>query len=198
MIVFVSGGARSGKSAVAEDAVLEAAGTATPYYVATARVSDAEMAARVVRHQRSRGEGWVTLEAPLSLGPAIARVPDGGAALIDCLTLWASQVLYPQEGDVEGLTPEQALAELAECLSAACRRGIALVVVSNDLNEALLPDNADVWRYVDLLQRAHRLVAKRADSVLEVVAGQRIEWQCMEWNPVDGLAGMEETGDGSR
>ncbi|GAB2726942.1 bifunctional adenosylcobinamide kinase/adenosylcobinamide-phosphate guanylyltransferase [Halomonas garicola] len=177
MIVFVSGGARSGKSAVAEAAVLEAAGPATPYYVATARVSDAEMAARVARHQRSRGEGWVTLEAPLSLASAIARVPAGGAALIDCLTLWASQVLYPQKDNVEHPTPEQALAELAECLCAARRRGITLVVVSNDLNEALLPDSPEVWRYVDFLQRAHRLVAARADSVVEVVAGRRIEWK---------------------
>lgn len=181
MIVFVSGGARSGKSAVAEAAALDAAGGGLAYYIATARVSDDEMAARVARHQRSRGDGWVTLEAPIALASAIAQVPDGGAALIDCLTLWASQVLYPQEADTDRPTPKQALVDLAGCLDSARRRGVALIIVSNDLNEALLPDraneSADVWRYVEFLQRAHRLVARRADSVLEVVVGQCIEWK---------------------
>lgn len=194
MVVFVSGGARSGKSAVAEAAVRRAAGTTAPYYVATARVSDAEMAARVARHQRSRGEGWITLEAPLFLARAIARGPDGGAALIDCLTLWASQVLYPPEDDAGHPTPEQALADLHECLESARQRGVALVIVSNDLNEALLPgrsnENAEIWRYVDFLQRAHRLVSQRADSVLEVVAGQRIEWK-----PAGKTAGTEHKRD---
>ncbi|WP_017430122.1 bifunctional adenosylcobinamide kinase/adenosylcobinamide-phosphate guanylyltransferase [Vreelandella jeotgali] len=177
MTVFVSGGARSGKSAVAEAAVLDAAGEGLAYYIATAKVSDDEMAVRVARHQRSRGDGWVTLEAPVALASAIAQVPDGGAALIDCLTLWASQVLYPREADAMRPTPEQAMADLSGCLESARRRGMALIIVSNDLNEALLPDDPETWRYVAFLQRAHRLVARRADSVLEVVAGQCIEWK---------------------
>lgn len=157
-----------------------AAGTQTPYYIATARVSDGEMAARIARHRRSRGTGWATLEAPLWLTPAIKQVPGGGAALIDCLTLWASQVLYPQADDARHPSPEQALCDLAACIDAARRRAIALVLVSNDLNEALLPTDeasAETWRYVAFLQRAHRLVAGRADSVREVIAGQGVEWK---------------------
>ncbi|WP_311949380.1 bifunctional adenosylcobinamide kinase/adenosylcobinamide-phosphate guanylyltransferase [Halomonas piscis] len=193
MIVFISGGARSGKSAVAEAEVRKAAGATAPYYIATANASDAEMATRIARHRASRGLSWVTLEAPLALAPAIARVPDGGAALLDCLTLWASQVLYPQPPArpfmAEPVTPEQALADLGECLNAARRRGMTLAIVSNDLNEALLSDDAETWRYVAFLQRAHRLVARRADSVLEVAAGQPLEWK---------PASMRDRGDARR
>ncbi|GAA3907834.1 bifunctional adenosylcobinamide kinase/adenosylcobinamide-phosphate guanylyltransferase [Halomonas cibimaris] len=196
MLVFVSGGARSGKSAVAEAAVRRAAGEKPAYYVATANVSDGEMAERVARHRRSRGEGWVTLEAPLALASAIAQVPGGGVGLIDCLTLWASQVLYPPADSARHPTPEQALADLAACLEDARRRGVALVIVSNDLNEALLPTgdaSAETWRYVDFLQRAHRLVAGRADSVLEVVAGG-----CVEWKPESRAGSRPFQGDAKR
>lgn len=172
MIVFVSGGARSGKSDVAEQRVLSAAGSANGYYIATAQVYDTEMAARVARHQLSRSAKWLTIEAPLAIDQAIAQVPEGGAVLLDCLTLWASQVLYASE-----LSEEESLALLANALADARTRSVDVVIVSNDINEALPPTDAETWRYLAFLQRAHCWLAAEADSVLEVVAGCALEWK---------------------
>ncbi|MGM0858703.1 MAG: bifunctional adenosylcobinamide kinase/adenosylcobinamide-phosphate guanylyltransferase [Pseudomonadota bacterium] len=172
MIVFVSGGARSGKSDVAEQFVQRLAAGKPRYYIATASVYDGEMAERVARHQASRGTQWLTLEAPLAIDQAVAQVPDDHGALLDCLTLWASQVLYASD-----LSEEAGIALLASTLSDARARGVSLVVVSNDINEDLLPDNAETWRYVAFLQRLHVQLAAEADSVLEVVAGRAIEWK---------------------
>lgn len=177
MVVFVSGGARSGKSEIAEQQVVSAASNSPCYYLATADVYDDEMAERVARHRQSRqaqwqGVEWKTLEAPLRVDQAIANVPSGGAVLLDCLTLWASQVLY-----ASGLSEEEGLALLAETLADARARRVHLVIVSNDINEALPPSDTETWRYLAFLQRAHRCVAAEADSVLEVVAGCALEWK---------------------
>lgn len=177
MIAFVSGGARSGKSGIAEQQVVGAAGSSPCYYLATAEVYDQEMAERVVRHQQARdahGQAvrWLTLEAPLAIDQALAEVPDGSAVLLDCLTLWASQVLYASK-----LSEEEGLALLANMLADARARSLYLVVVSNDINETLPPTDTQTWRYLAFLQRAHRWLAGEADSVLEVVAGCAIEWK---------------------
>ena len=173
MIAFVSGGARSGKSAVAE-ALAQAWRSPGPgglVYLATARVGDDEMAARVARHRRQRGSGWLTLEAPVELATALDRVPSGASVLLDCLTLWASQVMFEA-----GLTEEEGRARLQQLIDSARRRAITLVVVSNDLNEDLPPQDALVWRYLAFLQRLHRDLAGQAERVIEVVAGCAIDW----------------------
>tara|TARA_R110002049_G_scaffold45754_1_gene133124 strand:- start:247 stop:798 length:552 start_codon:yes stop_codon:yes gene_type:complete len=177
MIVFVSGGARSGKSDVAEQQAVNAAGSSPCYYLATADVYDDEMAARVARHRQSRqGEWqsaqWETLEEPLAIDHALAKVPSGSAVLLDCLTLWASQVLYASE-----LSEEEGLSLLASALADTRERDLYLVIVSNDINEALPPTDAETWRYLAFLQRVHRWLAKEADSVIEVVAGCVIDWK---------------------
>ncbi|PMR71435.1 bifunctional adenosylcobinamide kinase/adenosylcobinamide-phosphate guanylyltransferase [Halomonas heilongjiangensis] len=174
MIAFVSGGARSGKSAFAERLAREwhHGRGGRRYYLATARASDSEMAARIARHRRERGDGWFTLEAPLALDAALARVEAGGTVLLDCLTLWASQWLYGGGGPAaEG---ERVLGEL---LARARGQSIALVVVSNDINEDLPPRDPEVWRYLAFLQRLHRQLAIEADRVVEVVAGLPIDWK---------------------
>lgn len=177
MIVFVSGGARSGKSDIAEQQVVEAAGSSPCYYLATAAVYDAEMAERVARHQQARSGDWqavrwITLEAPVDIDQALAEVADGSSVLLDCITLWASQVLYGSE-----LSDDEGMELLVRMLSDARTRSIYLVVVSNDINEALPPTDTQTWRYLAFLQRAHRSLAAEADSVLEVVAGCAIEWK---------------------
>ena len=180
MIVFVSGGARSGKSEIAEQQVAKAADSSPCYYLATAEVYDAEMAARVARHQQSRQTSqqmqqsvqWKTLEEPLAIDQALAKVPNGSAVLLDCLTLWASQVLYASE-----LSEQAGLSLLARALADARARSLHMVIVSNDINEALPPADAETWRYLAFLQRAHCWLAKEADSVIEVVAGRAIEWK---------------------
>lgn len=180
MIVFVSGGARSGKSDIAEQWVVNAAASSPCYYLATAEVYDEEMAERVARHQQTRNSQsetvqWITIEAPLAIDQALVEVPDGSAVLLDCVTLWASQVLYASK-----LSEKEGLALLANALAEARARGLYLVIVSNDINEALPPTDAETWRYLAFLQRAHCWIAAEADSVLEVVAGCAIKWKHQE------------------
>ena len=122
MIAFVSGGARSGKSAVGEELARawrppESGGLV---YLATALVSDDEMATRVARHRRERGEGWMTLEAPLEIADALDRVPVGASVLLDCLTLWASQVMF--EAGLEEAAGRRMLRQL---IDSARRRRLA-------------------------------------------------------------------------
>ncbi|OJA04842.1 bifunctional adenosylcobinamide kinase/adenosylcobinamide-phosphate guanylyltransferase [Halomonas sp. QHL1] len=185
MIVFVSGGARSGKSQIAEQRAVSAAGSSPCYYLATAEVYDDEMAERVARHRQSRQEQWQnvqwkTIEAPLRIDQAIAKVPDGSAVLLDCLTLWASQVLYASELSEE-LCEEEGLVLLANALADARARSVHLVIVSNDINEALPPTDAETWRYLAFLQRVHRWLAAEADTVLEIVAGSVLTWKDKQW-----------------
>jgi adenosylcobinamide kinase / adenosylcobinamide-phosphate guanylyltransferase len=177
MIAFVSGGARSGKSGVAERLVgdFQRRRGGPRVYLATARASDDEMAARIARHRRERGAGWLTREAPLALSEALEGVPDGASVLLDCLTLWASRALYEA-----GYDECDGLAQLTALLAEARARHIALVVVSNDLNEDLPPRDAETWRYLAFLQRLHRRLAAEAERVIEVVAGVPIEWKAPE------------------
>ncbi|QFT85795.1 Bifunctional adenosylcobalamin biosynthesis protein CobP [Halomonas sp. THAF12] len=174
MIAFVSGGARSGKSGVAEALVgdWQSARGGARYYLATARPGDDEMAARIARHRRERGDGWLTLEPPLAFGEALAAMPPGSTVLLDCLTLWASRVMF--EAD---LSEAEGRAMLSAGLDEARRRDLALVVVSNDLNEDLAPRDALVWRYLAFLQALHRDLAAASDRVIEVVAGRAIDWK---------------------
>lgn len=176
MIAFVSGGARSGKSGQAETLARRwhQARGGQLYYLATAKATDGEMARRIVRHREARGVGWTTLEEPLDLVAALDRVIPGSTLLLDCLTLWASQVLY---GSGSGLEERQGLAMMAALLERARARNIALVMVSNDLNEEVPPRDAEVRRYLAFLQRVHRHVVHEAEVVIQVVAGIPIHWQ---------------------
>ncbi|WP_104201693.1 bifunctional adenosylcobinamide kinase/adenosylcobinamide-phosphate guanylyltransferase [Billgrantia saliphila] len=174
MIAFISGGARSGKSAHAEALACrwQARRGGKRYYLATAQASDGEMQQRIARHRDDRGEGWTTLEAPIDLLAALTRAESGATLLLDCLTLWASQWLYA------GPNSEQAGLDMIEGLLAeARRRDIALVIVSNDINEGMPPENDEVWRYLAFLQRIHRLVAREADTVIQVAAGLPQVWK---------------------
>ncbi|MGQ4880430.1 bifunctional adenosylcobinamide kinase/adenosylcobinamide-phosphate guanylyltransferase [Billgrantia sp. LNSP4103-1] len=174
MIAFVSGGARSGKSAHAEALARrwQARRGGARYYLATASEGDEEMRARIERHRRVRGEGWVNLEEPVDLPAALAQVASGSTLLLDCLTLWASQLLYASPyNEAQGIgMMEQTLAE-ARC------RDVALVIVSNDINEGMPPESDEVWRYLAFLQRVHCLVAQEADMVVQIVAGLPQVWK---------------------
>lgn len=158
---LVLGGARSGKSRHAEGLV-----TARPQpwiYVATAQAWDDEMRARIARHRDDRGPGWTTVEEPLDLPGVIRRhaVP-GATLLVDCLTLWLSN-LMGAERDVDA-----AGAELLAALDAA--QG-AVVLVSNEVGLGIVPDNALARAFRDHAGRLHQRVAAKADKVVFVVAG---------------------------
>ena len=178
MIAFISGGACSGKSTHAEALARrwQAERGGARYYLATAMSGSDEWQARIGRHRQARGEGWITLEEPVDLIAALERVAPGSTLLLDCLTLWASQLLYVSEYAGE-LDEARGIAMLERLLAEARQRDVALVIVSNDVNEGMPPEDAEVWRYLAFLQRAHRLVAQEADEVIQVMAGLPQVWK---------------------
>ena len=154
---LVLGGARSGKSRYAE-ALLASASPRT--YLATAEPGDAEMAERIRRHREQRGAVWATREAPIELPDAIRA--ETGALLVDCLTLWVSN-LMAQNRDLESA---------AEQLCGAIRRpGGPVVLVSNEVGLGIVPDNALARAFRDHAGRLNQRVAAIADRVLFVAAG---------------------------
>jgi adenosyl cobinamide kinase/adenosyl cobinamide phosphate guanylyltransferase len=164
-LLLLLGGARSGKSDLA---VRLARRQAAPVVlVATAEARDAEMAARIARHRRERPAAWETIEAPLALQAAIARVPDGSCLIIDCLTLWAANILAgPQAGELETRATGAALI-------ARDRPGLT-IAVSNEVGLGIVPPNELARSYRDLLGRVNAIWAAAADRAYLLVAGRAL------------------------
>ena len=159
-LTLLIGGARSGKSAYAEKLT---AGHPAPWaYVATAEAHDAEMSQRIGHHRARRGEGWETIEAPLGLAGALAALPPGRPALVDCLTLWLTNQMLAGH-DIE--------AECARLVEALARPRGPWFVVSNEVGQGIVPDNALARRFRDAAGRLNQQTAAVADSVLLMVAG---------------------------
>lgn len=163
-IVFVTGGARSGKSRYAQGRAEGWPGKLL--YIATAEVRDEEMAARVAAHRADRGGRWTAREEPLDLPAALEEAAEYGGALLDCLTLWASNLLGAHgedEGAVQG--------EIARFLEALERHPGRLTVVTNEVGSGIVPMNALARRFRDLSGTLNQEVAARADEAYLVVSG---------------------------
>lgn len=160
-ITLVLGGARSGKSRLAEAII--APENAPAIYVATAEARDEEMSQRVAAHRERRGENWRTREIPLELAddlPSLMLAED--PILIDCLTLWLSNIMLAQRS---------AEAEL-EALIAVFRQARApMVLVSNETGLGIVPDNILARRFRDLSGLMNQQIGAAADNVLFVAAG---------------------------
>lgn len=160
-LTLVLGGARSGKSRYAEGLV-----TALPapwIYVATGEARDAEMTERIAHHVRRRGPGWVTREVPLALADVIREhAADPHPLLIDCLTLWLTNVML-SERDVE--------AERTRLLNALDEAAGPIVAVSNEVGLGIVPDNALARAFRDEQGRLNAAVAALADTVVLMAAG---------------------------
>ena len=166
--ILILGGARSGKSRIAES-LIERAGDGI--YLATAEAFDDEMTERIVAHKSRRGENWKTFEEPLE----IAHVIDGLAAsgndrpvLVDCLTLWLSNLLHANR-DIDR--------EVDTLLTAVEAVRFTTILVSNEVGAGIVPENALARQFRDHAGIINQAVAARADTVIYVVAGipQRIK-----------------------
>ena len=162
MLTLVLGGARSGKSVLAERLTLSAAGKAPPLYVATAEAFDDEMRDRIARHRADRGPGWRTVEAPADPAAAIAAAAEAGAVLLDCLTIWAATLMHLERD------PDT---ETARLVAAARDLGRPVVMVANEVGLGIVPDNALARRFRDVAGRMNQQVAAAADRVIFVAAG---------------------------
>jgi len=161
---LILGGARSGKSAYAERlAGLCAAPEAERVYLATAEAGDAEMQARIEAHLARRGTGWRTVEAPLDLPGALGRARvDAGVVLVDCLTLWLSNLM------LAGRDWEPEANALLEVLAGA---GAPVVIVSNEVGLGLVPDTPLGRAFRDAQGALNRKIAQSCDYVAFVAAG---------------------------
>jgi len=163
-LALILGGARSGKSGYA---LQLAEGFPLPrLFVATCEPRDEEMLSRVANHQQERGPDWETREACVDLPDFLAAVPGGyGVILVDCLTMWLSNLML-QEGGSEGIRGEGA--RLTEALTAACA---PTILVSNEVGWGIVPDNPLAREFRDHAGWLHQRVARVADLVVLVVAG---------------------------
>ncbi|MFZ0266752.1 bifunctional adenosylcobinamide kinase/adenosylcobinamide-phosphate guanylyltransferase [Caulobacter sp.] len=164
LFTLVLGGARSGKSAFAQ-AAAEARAAQTGgrlVMVATAQAFDSEMAERIARHRDDRGSAWTTVEAPLDLAGALDGLGADDVVVIDCLTLWLSNLM---------LDDRDVLTAAAQLVESVGRFEGALWLVSNEVGLGIVPDNALARRFRDEAGRLHQTLARAADAVTLVMAG---------------------------
>jgi adenosylcobinamide kinase/adenosylcobinamide-phosphate guanylyltransferase len=164
-LTFVIGGCRSGKSAYALQTTDSVDGD-KKIFVATCLPQDDEMARRIARHQKERGQHWTTIEAPLYLAEVISEHSlDADVMLIDCLTLWVSNLLMKTADEKKW---EAIVAQLIDALKKA---SCSLVVVSNEVGTGIVPENKLARQYRDIIGRVNQAVAKTAGKVVWMVAG---------------------------
>ncbi|MDO9501225.1 bifunctional adenosylcobinamide kinase/adenosylcobinamide-phosphate guanylyltransferase [Falsiroseomonas sp.] len=160
---LILGGARSGKSRLAEARILDAPHTTAPLYIATAQAFDDEMTARIAVHRDQRaGAGWQTIEAPLALTQALEQAAPAAPVLIDCLTLWLSNHL---------LAGSDLPAEGARLAHAIAAHPAPLIAVANEVGLGIVPDNALARRFRDEAGRLNQQLAAQAGRVILVTAG---------------------------
>ncbi|WP_409295076.1 bifunctional adenosylcobinamide kinase/adenosylcobinamide-phosphate guanylyltransferase [Peribacillus sp. SCS-26] len=179
MLTFISGGARSGKSSLAEQLAMENYNRvkqlypfARLVYLATAKKSDFAHEDRIKRHQLQRGKCWLAFEEPYDLTEVLSGVPNHSTILLDCLTVWTANIMY-------GLGESLAEAEqkLSQFLLTAVKKECSLYIVSNDVNEGLPSSTDGVQKYIYILESLHRLVIQNADDVIQAAAGIPVIWK---------------------
>ncbi|HYN18783.1 MAG TPA: bifunctional adenosylcobinamide kinase/adenosylcobinamide-phosphate guanylyltransferase [Actinomycetes bacterium] len=165
-LTLLLGGARSGKSALAARLAGRFGGPVT--VVATGEARDTEMAERIRRHRAERPGHWCTVESPLELEAALAGAPADAFVVLDCLTLWVSNLLEQGASD-------RRVEELARSAAAtAAARAAPTVAVSNEVGGGIVPADALSRRYRDLLGQVNAVWAAAADQALLLVAGRAV------------------------
>lgn len=162
----ILGGARSGKSSYAER-LIDMSGLPKTY-IATAQVWDDEMRDRVDQHKTARGPEWQTIESPFGINKTLYDMPPGRAVLLDCVTLWLSNVMIADD-DADSVVHinsevDQLIQTITQCKS-------PVVVVSNEVGQGIVPENALARRFRDVHGRMNQRLAAQADLAVLVTAG---------------------------
>ncbi|HEY78811.1 MAG TPA: bifunctional adenosylcobinamide kinase/adenosylcobinamide-phosphate guanylyltransferase [Dehalococcoidia bacterium] len=172
-LILILGGAGSGKSTFAQQLAQQKAERVL--FVATAEAKDSEMAMRVRRHRRRRPGQWRTVEEPLELARAIGEAASHQVVIVDCLTLWVSNLLQASEAH-KPAEQEAAVLDAVRGLADAYEKGEAtLIMVSNEVGMGLVPPYPLGRIYRDILGRVNQLLAAKASRVYLMVAGLAIE-----------------------
>lgn len=174
-LTFLIGGARSGKSSLAVEMGRRFDGPVT--FVATAPTTDDDMERRIERHRDERPSTWTTIEEQIDLLSAISAVGDG-MVIIDCLTLWTSNLMWHE-------VPDDEIRSRAVALAIACAsRRNEVVAISNEVGLGVHPDTELGRRYRDVLGHVNQAFASAADPALLLVAGRAVPlvdpWRLIE------------------
>jgi len=163
-LYFITGGARSGKSSFAEKLALDITGKRA--YIATAQALDAEMSDRIEKHRIKRGDFWDTFEEPLAVAELLRKLTGRyQIVLLDCLTLWLSNVMAHTDGD------RAVTMRLEELVKAARDFGGVCIVVSNEVGLGIVPDNPLARKYRDFAGLLNQKVAQVSDEVYFTASG---------------------------
>ena len=183
-LTFILGGARSGKSSFAERLALRGGGRVL--YVATAEPLDRDMERRIAAHRSQRPPEWGTLEEPLDLPASIPAALGGyDTCLLDCLTLWVSNMLLSKEGNPDA---EREIVAEARRLVETCEQSeAAWIVVSNEVGLGVVPPSPLGAAYRDALGRVNQVFAAAADRVYFMVAGLALEMKALGALPFSSL-----------
>jgi len=195
MLTLIIGGARSGKSDLA--ARLAGASGGPVLVLATMAPGDDEMRARIEAHRAARPAGWRTVEEPLRVVEALrAAVRPGDTVLIDCMTLWVSNLLMealpdPDHAEAAAMAAavDGAVAAVRALVSWADGHAADVIVVSNEVGLGLVPPYPLGRAFRDALGAGNRVVAERADRVYAIVAGLALELKALGAVPLDQVAG---------
>lgn len=186
-MIFITGGARSGKSSLAERLAGERGGEVT--YVATAEPVDAEMRGKIGRHRERRPRGWKTVEASRDLPAAVEQaLAGGGTVLVDCLTVYLANLMLAADAGSEGAGSEESadrgegagsggqlretIEKEVERLAGVCRSGNGrVIVVSNEVGMGIVPGNPLGRVFRDVAGWANQRLAGAAEEVFLCVSG---------------------------
>jgi adenosylcobinamide kinase/adenosylcobinamide-phosphate guanylyltransferase len=162
-VILIGGGARSGKStfALAYARRLHP----RPRFVATAQAFDDEMRARIARHREERGAELPTVEEPLALPEAVAAAGAGEVVLVDCLTLWLSNLLLAE------LSPEAILGRVDALAAVVAARAAPTLLVTNEVGMGLVPETPLGRAFRDLAGTSHQRLARVADEIYGAMLG---------------------------
>jgi len=171
-MIFVTGGAKSGKSLLAERLADEKGEGDAVTYIATAEARDGEMRERIAEHRGRRPAGWRTVEAPGDLPGAVAgALADGGIVLVDCLTVYISNLLLNQGIAGGGRVARAVDREMDELVEVCAKGNGRVILVSNEVGMGIVPDNLLARTFRDIAGRANQKLAAAADEVYLCVSG---------------------------
>lgn len=167
MIEFVLGGARSGKSHYAEQQAI--ASNKAVIYIATAEAGDSEMTVRINKHRKSRPQHWQTIEEPIKLAEVIENnSQENNTLLVDCLTLWLSNILFSKQGELQLELFKQQSEALLNVLRSAPGQ---VILVSNEVGLGIVAIDKLTRRFVDEAGFLHQKIAQVSDKVVLITAG---------------------------
>ncbi|NQT60151.1 MAG: bifunctional adenosylcobinamide kinase/adenosylcobinamide-phosphate guanylyltransferase [Bacteroidetes bacterium] len=161
-IIFITGGQRSGKSSFAQKLAKDL--SSSPYYLATARVLDAEFASRVKRHQADRDDSWKLIEEDTHLSQA--NIPPLAVVVVDCITLWLTNLFIDMQDDMDTV-----LSAAKKEWDAFTRKDITIIAVSNEIGMGVIPANAEARKFADLQGFMNQYIAGTSDETFLMVSG---------------------------